>query len=52
LLRLDYIFLCGGVVCKIAYVYDDCSDASLVASDHLPVCAVLFIDKSKNREQK
>eukprot|EP00985_Skeletonema_marinoi_P001104 scaffold450_cov105-Skeletonema_marinoi.AAC.1 len=51
LLRLDYIFLYGGVVCKIAYVYDGCSDASL-ASDHLPVCAVLFIDNKINREQK
>jgi len=43
LLRLDYIFLSGFVGCKIAYVYDDCSVASL-ASDHLPVCAVLFIE--------
>ena len=43
LLRLDYIFLSGAVVCKVAYVYNDCSVASL-ASDHLPVCAVLLIE--------
>ena len=43
LLRLDYIFLTGHIQCKVVYVYDDCSDASL-ASDHLPLCAVLFID--------
>jgi len=43
LLRLDYIFLCGHIQCKVVYVYDDCSDASL-ASDHLPLCASILID--------
>lgn len=44
-LRLDYVFLRngGGIVCKIVYVYDDSSDTSSLASDHLPVCAVLVI---------
>ncbi len=38
LLRLDYIFLCGHIQCKVVYVYDDCLTA--LASDHLPLCAV------------
>jgi endonuclease/exonuclease/phosphatase family metal-dependent hydrolase len=46
LLRLDYIFLTDRIICKIAYVCDDCSDASL-ASDHLPLCAVLFVDNKR-----
>jgi endonuclease/exonuclease/phosphatase family metal-dependent hydrolase len=52
LLRLDYIFLDGGIVCNIAYVYDNCSDESSLASDHLPVCAVLLIDDNIARQQK
>lgn len=51
LLRLDYIFLKGGVVCKIAYVYEDCTVASY-ASDHLPVCAVLFFENEMDQQHK
>ncbi len=51
LLRLDYILLRGGVICKIAYVFEDCSVASL-ASDHLPVCAVLFFENEIDQQHK
>lgn len=40
LLRLDYIFLCGHIQCKVVYVYDDCGEAS----DHLPVYATIAIE--------
>ncbi len=51
LLRWDYILLKGGIVCKIAYVYEDCSVASL-ASDHLPICAILFFENEMDQEHK
>ena len=48
-LRLDYMFLTEdiGIVCRAAFVCDDDSDASL-ASDHLPICAILSIDDKVN----
>ena len=46
LIRLDYIFVVGnqqaGLFCNNIYVHDTGVDTSL-ASDHLPICAVLIL---------